>query len=184
MAFYYFAYGSNMLTARIKARCPSAVPVGRAEVADFVLEFSKRSTDLSGKATLSGAAGDSHRSSGVLFEIARAELEQLDRAEGTGSGYDRHDNFAVRLIDGGEIIEAKTYLATATDSGLKPYDWYLALVIAGAHEHGLGEDYLAALRSVAYRVDRDSARKTRTAAIEALRVAGFPDYRMLLIKRA
>lgn len=132
MGFYYFAYGSNMLTARLKARCPSAVAVGTAEVADFVVEFSKPSVDLSGKATLNNAAGGHYRSSGVLFEIAKAELERLDRAEGIGDGYDRHDSFGVRLKDGGEIVQARTYLAAATDSGLKPYDWYLALVIAGA----------------------------------------------------
>lgn len=181
MTFYYFAYGSNMLTARLQARCPSAVPLGRAEVADYVVEFSKRSSvDQSGKATLSGAVGHSHSSSGVLFEIATAELGQLDRAEGNGKGYDRDDNFPVRLVGGSGIVHARSYLATETVSSLKPYDWYLALVIAGAHEHDLGEDYLAGLRRVAFDDDRDSARKTRRAALEALAAAGFPDYRVLL----
>lgn len=30
MTFLYFAYGSNMLSARLKARCPSAKVIGKA----------------------------------------------------------------------------------------------------------------------------------------------------------
>ena len=30
MMFYYFAYGSNMLTTRLTQRCPGAIVVGPA----------------------------------------------------------------------------------------------------------------------------------------------------------
>ena len=151
MTFYYFAYGSNMLTTRLKPRCPGTVLVGRADADGFVVEFSKRSIDGSGKAALREDTGG--RASGVLFEIPKAELGLLDSHEGLGSGYDRHDSFAVRRAGSGEIVQAKTYLATATDSSLTPYDWYLALVIAGARENGLGKTCLEALRRVAYSAD-------------------------------
>lgn len=180
MGFYYFAYGSNMLTARLLARCPSALPVGRAEAADFALEFSKRSRDDSGKATLSKSTRINHRSFGVLFEMEEVELVRLDRIEGNGKGYERDNDFAVRLIDRGEIVQAKTYRATTTHSHLKPYDWYLALVIAGAREHHLDEAYVAALRRVAFETDRQFVRETRKEAIEALTASGLPDYRALL----
>ena len=137
MTLYYFAYGSNMLTTRLKSRCPGAILVGRADADDTVIEFSKPSTDESGKATLRQADGG--RTAGVLFEIPSAELGQLDSHEGVGSGYERRDAFLIRPVDSEDIIQAATYLATSRDSALKPYDWYLALVIAGAHEHKLGD---------------------------------------------
>ena len=178
MTFYYFAYGSNMLTVRLKPRCPGAVPLGRAHADSTVVEFSKASVDGSGKATLRQAAGG--RTAGVLFEIPKAELGLLDCHEGVGSGYARRDAFSVRRVDGNEIIQAATYLARSPDSSLTPYDWYLALVIAGAHEHGLGDDYLAALRRVASMPDPDDGRRTRAEALEALTAAGFAVYRKLL----
>ena len=178
MTFFYFAYGSNMLTERLKARCPGATAAGRAFADGAVIEFNKRSKDKSGKATLRNKAGG--RTAGVLFEIPKAELSSLDRCEGCGRGYDRYDKFPVRLVDDNEIIPAVTYLASCTDSSLNPYDWYLALVIAGAHEHGLGGDYLASLQCVPYRLDPDDRRRTRVEAIKALTAAGFPEYRKLL----
>ena len=50
--FHYFAYGSNMLTARLKARCSGAELVGRAFADGWGIEFSKPGEDGSGKATL------------------------------------------------------------------------------------------------------------------------------------
>ena len=109
------------------------------------------------------------------------ERGDLDKAEGTtDGGYKRCDKFSVRLVDGDETVTASTYLATNTDRSLQLYDWYLALVIAGASEHGLGEDYLATLRRVNPKPDPKEGRNTRIKAIEALTKAGFPDYRELL----
>ncbi|MCE2510119.1 MAG: gamma-glutamylcyclotransferase [Alphaproteobacteria bacterium] len=180
MRFHYFAYGSNMLTARLRARCPSARPVGRAEVADFALAFNKRGRDDSGKATLARSTQGHPRSYGVLFEMDAAELGQLDRIEGVDKGYERKDAFAVRLLDGGGTVHARTYRATLTDDRLKPYDWYLALVIAGAREHRLDAAYVATLRRVAFATDPQPARPGRKAAIGALAAAGIADYRALL----
>ena len=178
MTIYYFAYGSNMLTTRLKPRCPGAIPVGPGHADGTVIEFSKPSIDGSGKATLREEAGG--RTAGMLFEIPKAELGRLDSCEGVGKGYERRDAFPVRLMDGDEIVQAAAYLATSPDRSLKPYDWYLALVIAGTHEHGLGDDHLSALQRLAYVVDPHDSRKTRAEAIEALTAAGFAAYRKLL----
>ena len=182
MDFHYFGYGSNMLTERLRARCPSARPISVAEVAGYSLEFSKRSVDCSGKATLRHLEGGSQRSFGVVFEIALAEREALDSAEGVGSGYERRDNFTVRRLGSGEELLASCYLATNSDRSLKPYDWYLALAIAGAIKHDLNAEYIATLKRTAYIVDQCHGRSSRNAAIEALRKAGFGDYRRLFPK--
>jgi gamma-glutamylcyclotransferase len=175
--FYYFAYGSNMLTEWVKSRCPSAVPVGIAEIIGFSVEFSKRSIDGSGKATLNQSNLDSF---GVVFEIESSDLADLDDHEGKrGGGYYRDDNFPVRLV-GGNAIHASAYLASKPEAHLKPYDWYLALVIAGGREHNLNPDYVARFRQAGYEFDHDKDRDTRKRATEALARSGFPEYRRIL----
>ena len=52
MTLCYFANGSNMLTMRLRKRCPGAIPTKRAYAADWAVEFSKPSKDYSGKVTL------------------------------------------------------------------------------------------------------------------------------------
>ena len=178
MTFYYFAYGSNMLTTRLARRCPGASRVGRADAGDHAIEFSKPSIDKSGKATLRHTTGG--RTSGVLFKIPITERDQLDECEGVGNGYERCDAFPVRLLDDDEILKATTYLATSTDSSLKPYDWYFALVIAGAQEHLLGDDYIAELRRVEFVPDPVLDRKTRAEAIDDLNAVGIEDYRKVI----
>jgi cation transport regulator ChaC len=175
MRFVYFAYGSNMLPERLSARCPSARVVGHAAAAGYVLEFSKISRDGSGKATLVVGEG---KARGVLFEIANTDRADLDRAE--GKGYARDDQFEVETATDGQRIRATTYVASAIDRQLKPYDWYLALVIAGAEYHSLGPEYLMGLRARAYRVDLHEDRESRLDALAALKAHGHLDYRLLV----
>jgi len=177
MSLIYFAYGSNMLPRRLTMRCPSARVVGPAIVAGHDLQFSKVSKDGSGKATLVRAAAETP---GALFEIAEADLGALDRAEGRGLGYDRIDQFEVEIIGTGRRVRATTYLATAINRQLKPYDWYLAVVIAGAKYHELGGDYLARLQEFQHEIDPNEKRESRLGALAALQAEGFSDYRTLL----
>ena len=177
MPFYYFAYGSNMLTERLKAddRCPGAKVCGCAFAEGTIIEFSKRSRDGSGKATLVRAAGQ--RTPGVLFKIPNGEGSDLDRAEGVSNGYYRCDAFPVHRFGSDAIIKSVTYFAESPKANLEPYDWYLALIIAGAHQHGLGAEYIAKLRREPYRQDRDRTRKDKAIAI--VNAAGY-DYGKVL----
>ncbi len=168
LTFRYFSYGSNMLTSRLRARCPSARPAGVYAAYGWGVEFSKRSGDGSGKATLIPTKGE--RALGVLFDIAKPELAKLDEAE--GRGYDRIDNFIVQT-EHGKNVSSVTYIANSPVQGLRPYDWYIALVIAGANEHLLEEQYRSALKAIPYQVDERSNCNYREAALEALRAAGF-----------
>ena len=110
MTLCYFAYGSNMLTKRLKKRCPGAVPIERAYADDWTVEFSKPSKDCSGKATLIRKTGS--RTPGMLFKIPEAEVCCLDKYEGVGNGYERCDTFSVRLAEGDKIVQVATYIAT------------------------------------------------------------------------
>jgi len=153
--FMYFAYGSNMSSARLRERCPSAAPVGVAELAGYALRWHKRSKDGSGKCDIISILDPNGRVFGVLYQIADSEKQALDRAEGLGYGYRKVD--VQVLIDGTEVA-ANAYQATDIDESLKPYSWYQALVMAGAKEHGLPQGYIAQLSLITPMEDSDHDR--------------------------
>lgn len=178
LTFRYFAYGSNMLPARLSGRCRSARLVGTGIAVNFALEFSKVSNDGSGKATLVDAPGSNVP--GAIFEIDASELEGLDQFEGLGLGYRRDDAFMIEAANLGGALLTSTYLATSLNTQLKPFDWYLATVIAGAEHHRVDAEHIAALRDASYIDDANLDRKARVAAIKAMRDHGIDNYRTLL----
>jgi gamma-glutamylcyclotransferase (GGCT)/AIG2-like uncharacterized protein YtfP len=167
----YFAYGSNMLTWRLQARCPSARVIGVANLPNYRLSFAKLSVDKSGKATLLAVSDPEARVYGVVFDIAAKDLNSLDAIEGRGKGYDRLENLAVFSHPNGDAITVTTYIADndALDYSLQPYDWYLNLVVAGAEQHQLPADYIHRLRGQPSQADPLPDRKNSREAIELLR---------------
>lgn len=113
-------------------------------------------------------------------EIDVSERDALDRHEGLGFGYRRDDSFVVNASALGTDAEASTYLAIAQDARLIRFDWYLAAVIAGALHHEMSDSHVAGLRSTRFVEDTKTDRKTRIAAIQAMRDHGVDDFRMLL----
>lgn len=138
----YFAYGSNMSTARLRERMPSCKPLGIATLPGHSLRFHKRSVDNSGKCN-AFASGNDDSVIGVLFSFDPAERAKLDKAEGVGSGYE-HAMVTV-INDKGRRRKVLTYLASSdyVDDSFKPYGWYKDFVVAGAREHGLPPEYIA-----------------------------------------
>jgi gamma-glutamylcyclotransferase len=168
--FLYFGYGSNMMTARLTRRCKSARHVGLAFADGYRLTFSKPSDDGSGKGHLVENGGASQP--GVLFKIDMCERKTLDDFERVGNGYRREDSFVVRRPDTGDLIDAVTYLATHPDNSRRPYDWYLALIVTGAHEHRLSGETIDQLLATPYVHDPKPKRKWRLDAIDLLNAAG------------
>jgi gamma-glutamylcyclotransferase len=179
MTFLYFAYGSNMLTERLRDRCPSATPIGIAIAPNHALTFGKLSNDKSGKATLVGIEGV--KTPGVIFEMCSSDLQNLDKAEGSGKGYDRHDQFAITQTGTSGHDFAMTYLGNDPKDGLKPYDWYLALVVAGAIQHQLCPDHIQMLRQTPYNIDGNLERESRRTALSSMKAAGHQQYDKLLL---
>lgn len=174
--FTYFAYGSNMLLERLQMadRCPSARVIGPACAEGFALCFAKRSSkDGSGKATLVRQRGQS--AYGVLFAVDESERARLDAAEGAGRHYNVAEGFQVQDIQGGSLNDVTTYLAAPAyfDPNLQPYDWYRALVLAGAMQNALPDHYLGVLRNAKAIADAAENRRTRVEALGVLRRAGF-----------
>ena len=164
----YFAYGSNMLGRRLTdpARAPSAVARGVATIAGFAVRFHKVSTDGSGKCTLVASDDESAVAYGVLYELADADADRLDRVEGVHTGGYSRRSVRVRLLDGG-TTDAVTYVAGERhiDTARVPFDWYRDLVVAGAVEHGLPHSYIDELAQVPAVSDPDAVRAARARRV-------------------
>ena len=152
-----------MLARRLTdpSRAPSAVARGVARAPGFVVRFHKVGRDGSGKCTLIDA-GAEVAAYGVLYEVADADGERLDRVEGVHTGGYLGRAVQLRLSDG-RTTEAMTYVAgdEYVDATRLPFDWYRDLVVAGAIEHGLPAGYVEELEQVPAASDPDVARATR-----------------------
>ena len=165
---YYFGYGSNMLTSRLQARVPSATPVATGQLKGHELRFHKRSQDGSGKCNI--VPSDDDCVHGVVFDVSSSDLHPLDEAEQRGHG---HERSSLTVQGPSASIEAFAYVAQPAyvDDALRPYDWYRALVLAGALEHALPDEYVTQIEEVPSAPDpnRDRRRTHR----QLLREAGF-----------
>ena len=122
----YFAYGSNMLTARLRERVPSATAIGIGQLEGHALRWDKRSwRDGSGKCDAEFTGQQSDVVWGVVFEFVPEDKPALDQAEGLGNGYMEK---MVNILTEAGWLTAVTYLATDKDASLRPYHWYKALV--------------------------------------------------------
>ena len=107
--FLYFAYGSNMSVPRLRARAPSALPVGQARVGKYRLVLDKWSRDGSAKADCERTQNPTDKVIGGLYRVDASERLALDKAEGAGQGYEPVDMLVV-VADGS--VNVLTYLAT------------------------------------------------------------------------
>jgi hypothetical protein len=160
-SFVNFAYGSNMSSVRLRARTPSARPIGIGQLLGHRLMWHKAGRDGSAKCDVFETGDERHAVWGVLYEIDEIERVHLDQAEGLGHGY-AHRTVAVQTAAG--MVQAGVYQATHIDAGLRPYDWYLAYVLHGAREHALPDHYRRELARVAAVVDVDAQRRAMNLA--------------------
>ncbi len=167
VTFLNFAYGSNMLSARLRERVPSARPAGTACLPGFSLRWHKVSVDGSGKCNVVEDATPGACVWGVVFASDFAQKDSLDKAEGLGNGYGSCEVSV--LLRGGATLTAQAYVATRTDAAYLPYDWYKALVVAGAREHALPSDYVAMLEAQPCTVDGNEERRRKNLLLTGAR---------------
>ena len=132
-----------MCTERIRARAASATPLATGYVTHRKLAFHKRGRDGSAKADAVYTGRIADRVWGVVFSLRREEKLVLD-------GYEwDYEQQKVVFLGQYRIHSAIIYTARlqAIDVSLKPYSWYHRLVLRGATEHRLPNDYLKQLRS-------------------------------------
>ncbi|MES1950748.1 hypothetical protein S4A8_07815 [Salinisphaera sp. S4-8] len=159
---FYFAYGSNMLIARLAERVPSVRPVGRVWLTGHQLHFHLNGSDESGKCNVLHTGDADDVVHGALYELDAARLDRLHAAEGAPYAF-------VELEVGTPTgsVHAATYRGRPEylDDALVPFDWYRDFVTFGAREHGLPADYVARLEAVPTWHDPDTDRAAHNRRI-------------------
>ena len=160
---FYFAYGSNMCTGRLRRRVPSATAVGVARLPEHAFRFHKRSDDGSGKGDAFSTGNPANAVQGVIFDIDPREKGALDDAEALGRGYEEK---TAAVFDGSDTPHQVTlYYATDIDNSLRPYTWYKRFVVEGARQHGLPADYVAQIDAMPAIEDKNRKRDAENRAI-------------------
>jgi len=137
----YFAYGSNMLTERIKARAIDANPLSIAHITGRRLTFheiaTRKNGSRTGKCDICIDPDPKAVVYGVLFEIPESQFDDLNTFE---KGYSLVDLVVHSPRLG--AVTAVADLADRTDAALISYDWYRDLVLEGALQHAIPRPYI------------------------------------------
>lgn len=129
----------------MKRRCPSAKFVAAARLRDYELHFAGTSTMWGGGvADLKPAKGKIVE--GVLWEIAEVDLKALDEYEGYPKVYVRK-NVEVETLDERKV-QAFAYFMVRPGTYKAPSRRYLQLLVSGAEEHGLSDEYVMRLEAI------------------------------------
>ena len=123
---YYFAYGSNLNKAQMLRRCPNAVPMGRADLNCYTLEFRR-------VLTIVKRPGGIVR--GGIWLISETDERALDRYEGYPGWYEKQQ---VRLSCG---FVAMTYVLNKGFEQ-KPSMGYLETCLQGCLDFGIDPEEL------------------------------------------
>lgn len=90
MSDFYFAYGSNMNPARMRARGLSVAGYWPARLPGYTLRFNKRAHNKTGIAYANIAYAPDDAVQGVLYQLAAGtEIALMDHYEGTPVRYSR-----------------------------------------------------------------------------------------------
>jgi len=131
----YFAYGSNMSRAPMRARCPTAREAGIATLAGHRLIIT---TD--GYASVVPEPGGIVH--GLLWRLAPRDIAALNAYESLDTGLYRVVTLPVRAES--RQVSAMVYLARTHTPGL-PRPGYIEAVLAAARELDFPADYIEAL---------------------------------------
>ena len=148
---YYFAYGSNMNSARVENRNMKFVSAQSGQLVDYQLAFNKRSTKYPGVAAANVIARPGSMTEGVLYQLTNPnQIEMMDPYEGYPIRYDRLE--LPIIVDGG-VCDGWVYTANSdhVQEGLRPAGWYLDHLLAGRQY--LSNDYYQKLTQVECRPD-------------------------------
>ncbi|XP_051576199.1 gamma-glutamylcyclotransferase-like [Myxocyprinus asiaticus] len=146
--FLYFAYGSNLLKERLQLKNPSAIVYCVARLKDYKLAFGNHKGLKSlrwhgGVATIEYSPGDEVW--GVVWRMNISDLESLDSQENVKMG--TYSPMEVSVSASGQDLNCRTYMMNSCVYG-PPSPQYLQVIVMGAEQNGLPEEYQEKLRSI------------------------------------
>jgi len=144
--FYYFGYGSNLLTQRLRLVNPSAEFVATGELEDYALDFGGHGSVWNGAvATIAPHPGSTVH--GAIYKLSIDHSKTLDAQE---SGYRRvlvsvrlHNNSTVAVTCRCYVMKEETYRERN-----KPSPHYKHVIVSGAKEVKLPMDYIRILEAI------------------------------------
>ncbi|EDV51869.2 gamma-glutamylcyclotransferase isoform X1 [Drosophila erecta] len=159
--FFYFGFGSNMLASRIHIQNPTAKRIGVGKLENYRLDFHTGSKNwLGAPATIVPTPG-SHVY-GAIWEIDMCNLKDLDDQESVPDGVYTPISVPVHPLNTDTSITCRAYHLTnqpQTDLHAgggqevipldrQPSQTYLKVLVKGATESGVPEDYIKWLRGI------------------------------------
>jgi gamma-glutamylcyclotransferase len=134
----YFAYASNMNRAQMKRWCPASRFLGVASLAGHRFVYDGFSVPWGG-AVGNIVPSETETVWGALYDTTERDRLTLDAFEGYPRGDERRE---VEVLDrDGNLLRAMTYCRTGRALG-KPHPDYERVVLDGAKDCGLPEDYV------------------------------------------
>jgi len=132
MTRYYLAYGSNLDTAQMRRRCPSARLTASLELTGYRLAFAGYSKRWDGGvATL---VRDAKRSiPALLYELEEADELRLDRFEGCPGAYAKR---TTQVLGRGRSGRSAFFYVQPAQRTAKPALEYLLVIARAYREHG------------------------------------------------
>lgn len=126
MSRIYLAYGSNISSDQMAARCRDAVPLGRATLRDWRLAFRTH-------ATIEPSPGDEVPC--ALWRISARDERRLDLYEGFPRYYVKES--VITDSEGLGEVEAMAYVMAEGFPERMPDERYLQVIAEGYEEFGL-----------------------------------------------
>jgi gamma-glutamylcyclotransferase (GGCT)/AIG2-like uncharacterized protein YtfP len=160
----YFAYGSNMDQAAMRALCPRSTPLGLARLMKhrvFVMAegYASVRTD---------ASGCVH---GVLYDLALSDVPALDRYEEVSRGLYRKITQPVLRV-GAAPVRAMIYVGQTKGEGTPKPDYWQG-ILKNAKDWALPPAYLSYLGSLGGQCDVPMSAIEPVAARRAIKLKGI-----------
>ncbi|CAL8135419.1 unnamed protein product [Orchesella dallaii] len=154
--FLYFAYGSNLWTKRIHENNRTATMVAVGKLEGHRLDFGHWTQRWRGASANILAEEGSHVY-GVLWELNQCDQASLDKQEGVLDNIYQRVELTVETVPDGKKVNCMAYRirdetrqksVLAHGENLIPSLRYKNVIIQGAKEHGLPEEYVKFLEAV------------------------------------
>ncbi|XP_071959657.1 gamma-glutamylcyclotransferase-like [Antedon mediterranea] len=162
--FLYFSYGSNLLRERLLIKNPSATFLTIAKLEDYKLVFGqqkswKSSVWKGGVASVEYSPGD--HVWGVVWKLSRRHLKTLDQQEG---GYHGIEVNTESTTEG--TLTCRTYVISNEVVLCPPHPNYLDVIVRGAVQNELGEDYIDKLKAI----EHNGSEETTSIYLDVLKL--------------
>ncbi|KAH8373326.1 hypothetical protein KR009_000866, partial [Drosophila setifemur] len=159
--FYYFGFGSNMLSSRIHIQNPTAKRIGAGKLENYRLDFYTGSKNWLGAPATIVATPGAHVY-GAIWEIDMSNLKDLDDQESVSDRVYIPICVPVFSLTSNSNITCRAYhltnqpktelLTTGAQEDIpldrQPSETYLKVLVKGAIETGIPENYIKWLRGI------------------------------------